>query len=128
MEEILWVCPKCRAIKSGAPTDKCSVCKCSVCNTGVSFEDYLDWEDDEQERWEKEMIAKYAPNPDGYAMYLRSEHDESSGTFVPKCPTCGHYARALSNIESSIPFALEHSFNSKKAGKSFICDHCGYTW
>lgn len=127
-DQMMHVCPQCGKITGAFSARDCPFCKCPKVSTGVIEDDYLDWEDEEQERWKKEIIAKYASSVSEETKQKRAEYDNRPVTFIPKCPTCGHYARALSSIESSIPVALEYGFNSKKAGKSFICDHCGYTW
>lgn len=49
-------------------------------------------------------------------------------SYIPKCPTCGSpNLKKLDSLDGAISFAV-WGFGSKKAGKSFKCKNCGYTW
>ena len=125
MARTMWVCPQCGAVKAGFPHDICKSCGCPVCSTGVTFDEWIDWDDEKMAAWEKEMQAKYAPNATEEARQKRWEYDHPPVRNVPKCPTCGSAnIRSLSRWER-----ISHDdYRDNKTGKTFQCSNCGYTW
>ncbi len=131
MQMIMWVCPKCGSVKHGKPEDICSNCGSHVVNTGITLEEWILSVDDPESR-ELELIQKYAPNCDPDAKQRRLEKEESERQrrqFTPKCPTCGSPSiRKLSATENGLRLNWNAPGNANMAGKTFICNNCGYTW
>lgn len=130
MSKIIWVCPHCGSIKMGEPGDHCSHCGASVIPTEMTPQDYLfKFSEEEREKWNSEMLEKYAPHRNKAAVNKREileAEKELQKAYIPRCPTCGcPNIRETTRLEAAYNPASHHS---KTAFKSFVCLNCGYAW
>lgn len=142
MSNIIYmcVCPSCAAIKgvmgdeNGNLTSNqtsCSTCGSSFINTKVPVTEYMSMEKESRESWAAEMRAKYAPNVSQDVINERIRETKRTIEMLknrPTCPTCGSVSiRHLQPYENSF-YLANTTGNANKAGKTFICENCGYTW
>lgn len=95
-EDMVCICPKCGFISFSLPLMTCSTCNCSLINTNITVDEYLNWDDSEQARWEVETIKQYAPQ----AVDALEEAEEKLQTSLLDfmmciCPKCGTIGFAL---------------------------------
>ncbi len=95
-EDMVCICPQCGFISFSLPSSKCSSCKCSIIDTGVTMDEYLDWDDAKQARWEIETIKRYAPHATDALKEAEEKLRVSSlELMMCICPKCGTIASSL---------------------------------
>lgn len=134
MSKIIWVCPHCGSIKMGEPGDHCSHCGASVIPTEMTPQDYLfKFSEEEREKWNSEMLEKYAPHRNKAAVNKREileAEEELQKAYIPRCPTCGcpDISRIPSHQSSLDINNSVMAIVTNRTGKTFVCNNCGYTW
>lgn len=132
-EYMMWVCPRCGAIRCGDEQIACQYCGTLTVKTDTSFDEYGDLGDDGIPEWERMALEKYAPHRNKAAVNKREileAEEELQKAYIPRCPTCGcPKIRYLTGQENTAVLGggLPDRF-TRTTGKTFICLNCGYTW